>query len=137
MTTAASGAYFEIKCGARDDLATMQALDRQDDRQTAIKIGMERCESGRPGYKYIVMQTDGEAVCVRRESTPYRSSPREAIVATCRPSSSGPGAKQTSVPQCSCRRPALLTLVRHGRLTMGFASLNPSHEFAAGTSAPQ
>jgi hypothetical protein len=33
----------------------------------------------------------------------------EVIAATCRPSSSGPGPKQTSVPQWSCRCPALLT----------------------------
>jgi hypothetical protein len=65
----ATAAFF--MCGARDDLATLQALDRQGDRQTAIKIGMERCESGRPGYKYIVMQADGDAVCIRRESAPY------------------------------------------------------------------
>jgi hypothetical protein len=37
----------------------------------------------------------------------------------------------------STRALLILTLVRHGRLTMGFASLNPSYEFAAGTSAPQ
>jgi hypothetical protein len=58
-------------CGARDDLATLQVLDRQGDRQTALKIGMERCEAGRPGYKYIVMQAEGDAVCIRRESAPY------------------------------------------------------------------
>jgi hypothetical protein len=65
----ATTAFF--MCGARDDLATMQALDRQGDRQTAIKIGMERCESGRAGYQYIVMQAEGDVVCLRRESAPY------------------------------------------------------------------
>jgi hypothetical protein len=65
----ATAAFF--MCGARDDLETMQVLDRQGDRQTALKIGMERCEAGRPGYKYIVMEAEGDAVCIRRESIPY------------------------------------------------------------------
>ena len=58
-------------CGARDDLATLQVLDRQGDRQTAIKIGMERCQSGRPGYKYVVMETGADAVCIRPDNVPY------------------------------------------------------------------
>jgi hypothetical protein len=65
----ATAAFF--MCGARDDLATLQALDRQGDRETALKIGMARCESGRPGYKYIVVQAEDGAVCIRRESAPY------------------------------------------------------------------
>ena len=65
----ATAAFF--MCAARDDLAAMKALDRQGDRQTAIKLGMERCESGRPSYKYIVMEAEGDAVCIRREGTPY------------------------------------------------------------------
>src|ERR1051325_8180492 len=55
-------------CGARDDLAALHALDRQGDRQAALKLGMERCESGRPGYKYIVTEAEGDAVCIRRDS---------------------------------------------------------------------
>ncbi len=58
-------------CGAREDLTTMQALDRRGDRQTALKIGMERCESGQAGYKYVVIEADADAACIRRESAPY------------------------------------------------------------------
>ena len=58
-------------CGARDDLATLQALARQGDRPTAVKIGMERCESGRAGYKYLVVEAVGDVVCIRREGEPY------------------------------------------------------------------
>jgi hypothetical protein len=65
----ASAAFF--MCGARDDLQTMQVLDRQGDRQTALKIGMERCEAGRPGHRYIVMQAEGDDICIRGESNPY------------------------------------------------------------------
>jgi hypothetical protein len=65
----AAAAFF--MCGAREDLATLQILDRQGDRQTALKIGMERCESGHPGYKYIVIQAEEGAVCIRRERAPY------------------------------------------------------------------
>ena len=65
----ASAPFF--MCGAREDLATLQVLDRQGDRQTALKIGMERCESGRAGYKYLVMQGDGNAVCLQAAGTTY------------------------------------------------------------------
>jgi hypothetical protein len=65
----ATAAFF--MCAARDDLAAMKALDQQGDAPTALKLGMERCESGQPGYKYIVMQADGDAVCIRREGAPY------------------------------------------------------------------
>jgi hypothetical protein len=65
----AAAAFF--MCGARDDLETLKALDRQGDGKTAIKLGMERCESGRPGYKYIIMDAEGDAVCIRREGIPY------------------------------------------------------------------
>lgn len=58
-------------CGARDDLATLRAPDRQGDRQTAVKTGMERCESGRPDYKYVVIEAEGDAVCIRLEGAPY------------------------------------------------------------------
>ncbi len=64
----ASTAFF--LCGARDDLATLQVLDRQGDRQTALKIGMERCEAGHPGHKYIVMQVEGDALCIQTENAP-------------------------------------------------------------------
>jgi hypothetical protein len=46
-------------------------------------------------------------------------------------------AKRTSGEAVDRVDPTPLTLVRHGRLTMSFASLNPSYEFAAGTAAPQ
>lgn len=65
----ATASFF--MCGARDDLATLQVLDRQGDRQTALKIGMERCESGRPGYKYVVMQADADAICIQRDNARY------------------------------------------------------------------
>ena len=65
----AAAAFF--MCGAREDLATMVALGRQGDRQTAIKVGMARCESGRPGDKYFVVQDDGDAVCIRGGNVPY------------------------------------------------------------------
>jgi hypothetical protein len=65
------GAAAFFMCGAREDLATMQALERAGDRQTALKVGMERCEQGRRGYKYVVMQSDGDAVCIRRDGAPY------------------------------------------------------------------
>jgi hypothetical protein len=58
-------------CGAQEDLATMQALNRQGDRQTAVKVGMERCESGRAGYKYTVERIEGDVVCIRHEGAPY------------------------------------------------------------------
>ncbi len=58
-------------CGARDDLETIKVLDRNGDRQTALELGMERCESGQRGYKYIVMEDEGDAVCIRREGAPY------------------------------------------------------------------
>jgi hypothetical protein len=64
-----AGPFF--MCGAREDLATMQALERAGDRQTALKVGMERCEQGRRGYKYVVMQSDADAVCIRRDGVPY------------------------------------------------------------------
>ncbi len=64
-----TAAFF--MCGAREDLGTIAALDRQGDRQTALKVGMQRCEAGRPGYKYVVMEADGEDICIRPESTRY------------------------------------------------------------------
>jgi len=66
---AATAAFF--MCGAREDLATMDALERQGDRQTALKIGMQRCESGRASSTYVVEQGDADALCIRSGSTPY------------------------------------------------------------------
>jgi hypothetical protein len=65
----ATAAFF--MCGAREDLATIDALDRGGDRQAAIKVGMQRCESGRRAYKYVVAEVNGNDLCIRSESAPY------------------------------------------------------------------
>jgi hypothetical protein len=65
------GTAVFFMCGARDDLEAMKALDRHGDRETALKLGMDRCEPGRPGYHYIVIETKGDAVCLRRDANPY------------------------------------------------------------------
>jgi hypothetical protein len=64
-----TAAFF--MCGARDDLETMRALYRGGDGEAALKVGMERCEPGRPGSQYVVIETKGDAVCIRREGNPY------------------------------------------------------------------
>lgn len=58
-------------CGARDDLDTIKALERQGDKETARAMGTARCESGRPGFQYVVTRSEGDAVCIRREGAPY------------------------------------------------------------------
>ncbi len=58
-------------CGARDDLATIKALDRQGDADSARKLGAARCEQGRPGSQYVVVETAEDAVCIRRGTDPY------------------------------------------------------------------
>ena len=64
-----TAAFF--MCGARDDLDTIKALERQGDKETARTMGTDRCESGRPGFQYIVTRTEGDAACIRREGAPY------------------------------------------------------------------
>ena len=64
-----TAAFF--MCGARDDLATMKALARQGDRETAVKLGTDRCEQGQPGYQYIVVEVAEDAVCIRRGTDAY------------------------------------------------------------------
>ena len=58
-------------CGAREDLATIDALDRGGDRQAAIKVGMQRCESGRRAYKYVVTEINGNDLCIRSDGASY------------------------------------------------------------------
>jgi hypothetical protein len=65
----AAAAFF--MCGARDDLVTMKTLARQGDRDTAVKLGTERCEQGQPGNQYVVVEVADDLVCVRRGSDPY------------------------------------------------------------------
>ncbi|HUI95802.1 MAG TPA: hypothetical protein VLX44_08630 [Xanthobacteraceae bacterium] len=65
----AAAAFF--MCGARDDLETMKTLARQGDRDTAVKLGTERCEQGQPGNQYVVVEVADDAVCVRRGTDPY------------------------------------------------------------------
>jgi hypothetical protein len=63
-----TAAFF--MCGAREDLATLRALERQGDAESARKLGTDRCEQGRPGYQYLVMETADDAVCIRA-TNPY------------------------------------------------------------------
>ena len=65
----ATAAFF--MCGARDDLATINALDRQGDKQTALKLGTERCQSAKPGETYIVLEIVGDAICIRHQGAPF------------------------------------------------------------------
>lgn len=58
-------------CGAQEDLATLKVLDRQGDAESARKLGAARCEQGRPGTRYLVMQTAEDALCIRRGTDPY------------------------------------------------------------------
>ena len=64
-----TAAFF--MCGARDDLDTIKALERQGDKETARTMGTDRFESGRPGFQYIVTRAEGDAACIRREGAPY------------------------------------------------------------------
>src|SRR5690348_16019636 len=65
------GAAAFFMCGARDDLQTVQVLERQGDKNTARIMASERCEWARPGVQYVVTRTDSEAVCIRREGAPF------------------------------------------------------------------
>jgi hypothetical protein len=59
------GAHPFFMCGAREDLSSIRALERIGDKKTALKVGMERCEPARPGNRYIVVQAEGDALCIR------------------------------------------------------------------------
>ena len=61
---AGTAAFF--LCSVRDDIQAMRALARQGDRESAIKLGTARCQQGRPGEPYFVVETAEDAVCIRR-----------------------------------------------------------------------
>jgi len=65
----AAAAFF--MCASRDDLTAMKTLARQGDRDTAVKLGTERCEQGQPGNQYVVVDVADDAICVRRGTEPY------------------------------------------------------------------
>jgi len=65
----AAAAFF--MCGARDDLVTMKTLARQGDRDTAVKLGTERCEQGQAGNQYVIVEIADDLICVRRGTDPY------------------------------------------------------------------
>jgi hypothetical protein len=65
----ANAAFF--MCASRDDLAAMKTLARQGDRDTAVKVGTERCEQGQPGNQYVVVEVADDLICVRRGTDPY------------------------------------------------------------------
>jgi hypothetical protein len=92
-----------------------------------------------PLQKCTVVQWDIGALLGRGRVAQMKSmSPQFGISGSsrCRSNAVAFGAKRTSRELRERADLAKMTVVRHGRLTMGFASLNPSHEFAAGTSAP-
>lgn len=62
------GAHHFFMCGAREDLYSIRALERTGDKQTALKVGTERCETAVPRNSYVVSRVEGEAVCIGRDA---------------------------------------------------------------------
>jgi hypothetical protein len=65
------GAQPFFMCGAREDLASIRALERAGDKATALKVGMQRCEPARPGNRFIVVRAEGDALCVRPDGDAF------------------------------------------------------------------